>query len=172
MKKRTRYLYLFLIFVVLTLFDQYSKYLAVKHLKKGSIALIDGVFELSYLENKGAAWGILSGKISFFTIITIIILIGIIWLIIRIGNFTGKRFFGLQLLFTILSSGAVGNFIDRVGQGYVVDFLYFKLIDFPVFNVADCYVTISVALLLFMMLFKFTDDELNTILNLKKKRKV
>ena len=172
MKNRTNYLILFLIFILLTIFDQFSKYLAVKHLKKGSIALIDGVFELSYLENKGAAWGILSGKISFFTIITIIILVGIICIIVKINKNAGKKYFVLQILLTILSSGAVGNFIDRVGQGYVVDFLYFKLIDFPVFNIADCYVTVSVAVLLFMMLFKFTDEELNTMLNIKNNRKV
>lgn len=172
MKNRTKYLILFLIFILLTILDQFSKYLAVKHLKKGSIPLIEGVFELSYLENKGAAWGILSGKISFFTIVTMIILIGIIYIIIKINKNAGKKYFVLQILLTILSSGAVGNFIDRVGQGYVVDFLYFKLIDFPVFNIADCYVTVSVAVLLFMMLFKFTDEELNTMLNVKNNRKV
>ncbi|MBQ4068966.1 MAG: signal peptidase II [Lachnospiraceae bacterium] len=172
MKKRTKYLILIITFSLLTLFDQFSKILAVKNLKKGSIPLIDGVFELFYLENRGAAWGILSGKISFFTIITVVILICIIFLIIKIEKYDDKKYTVLQILFTILASGALGNLIDRVSKGYVVDFLYFKLIDFPVFNVADCYVTISVIALLFMMLFKFSEDELNNIFSLKKKRKV
>ncbi|MBE5927355.1 MAG: signal peptidase II [Lachnospiraceae bacterium] len=172
MKKRTKYLILIITFSLLTLFDQFSKILAVKNLKKGSIPLIDGVFELFYLENRGAAWGILSGKISFFTIITVVILICIIFLIIKIEKYDDKKYTVLQILFTILAAGALGNLIDRVSKGYVVDFLYFKLIDFPVFNVADCYVTISVIALLFMMLFKFSEDELNNIFSLKKKRKV
>ena len=62
---------------------------------------------------------------------------------------------------TLLVSGAAGNFIDRVRFGYVRDFIYFKLINFPVFNVADCYVTVSVVLLIILILFVYKEDDFN-----------
>ena len=60
----------------------------------------------------------------------------------------------------MVSAGAVGNMIDRIGQGYVVDFLYFKLINFPIFNVADCYVTISAFLLILLVFFYYREEEM------------
>ena len=68
----------------------------------------------------------------------------------------------------LLGAGAVGNLIDRMVQSYVVDFLYFKLIDFPIFNVADCYVTAGAILLAILILFVYKDEELG-FLSLKKK---
>ena len=60
---------------------------------------------------------------------------------------------------TAIAAGAAGNLIDRVSQGYVVDFLYFKLIDFPIFNVADCYVTVATAILMVLFLWYYKDEE-------------
>ncbi len=170
MKNKIRYVYFILIFIILTAFDQLSKYLAVKHLKKGSIPLIEDIFELHYHENDGAAWGILSGKMPFLSILSIVIMIAIIFMIVKINRFTEKKYVILQFVLTVLCAGAMGNLIDRIRLGYVVDYFYFKLIDFPIFNVADCYVTVSVTVILCMILFGFTDDELNVIL--KKNRKV
>ena len=65
----------------------------------------------------------------------------------------------LLITCTLLVSGAAGNFIDRVRFGYVRDFIYFKLINFPVFNVADCYVTVSVVLLIILILFVYKEDD-------------
>lgn len=164
MKTKIRYIFLMTLFIVLTSFDQYSKFLANKHLKKGEIPLIKDVFELYYHENNGAAWGIFSGKIPFLTIMTIVVMVGIVFLIIKLGNYTQKKYSFLQFFLVVLFSGAAGNLIDRIRLGYVVDYFYFKLINFPIFNVADCYVTVSVAAILFMILFVFSDDEINTIL--------
>ena len=74
----------------------------------------------------------------------------------------------MQYIITLLIAGAIGNLIDRIVNGYVVDFLYFKLIDFPVFNVADCYVTIACALLIIFCVFVINDKEFNAIFSLKK----
>ena len=63
----------------------------------------------------------------------------------------------------MIASGAAGNFIDRLVQGYVVDFLYFKLIDFPIFNVADCYVTVATAVLLFLVLKVYSDEDFEVL---------
>ncbi len=169
MKKNLKAIYLFFIFAVLTVLDQASKYWASHNLMESPKVLIKNIFELHYLENKGAAWGILSGHISFFTIITAIIIILIGILIFRMSKFIGKKYTICQYVLVILLSGAVGNLIDRVVNGYVVDFFYFKLIDFPIFNVADCYVTCSVAALLIIMLFVFKEDELEALFKFKKR---
>ena len=71
-----------------------------------------------------------------------------------------KRVFPLYATLVVLLAGALGNFYDRLIQGYVIDFIYFSLIDFPVFNVADIYVTLSVIVLIVMVLFVYKGDEL------------
>ena len=79
----------------------------------------------------------------------------------------GKRFFLMRTVAVLLAAGAVGNLIDRMRYSYVVDFLYFKLIDFPVFNVADCYVTVGAVLLAVLILFVYKEEELG-FLSLKR----
>ena len=69
----------------------------------------------------------------------------------------------LRCIIVLIGAGAVGNFIDRMSNGYVVDFFYFKLIDFPVFNVADIYVTCGVICLFFLILFVYSDKEFDEI---------
>ena len=134
--------------VLLILLDQFTKYLAVHSLKgtKG-ISLIPGIFEFYYLENLGAAWGILKNARYFF-LITALILIGfIIYYYRRLPDDRHWNF--CRFLMILLTAGAVGNSIDRLIHGYVIDFLYISAIHFPVFNVADCYVTVSIVLFLF-----------------------
>ena len=132
--------------VILILLDQFTKHLAVKHLKdQMPVVLWKNVFELSYLENRGAAFGILQGKQWPLIIFTVIVLMIIIYLYL------------------------MGNFIDRVMQGYVVDFFYFRLIDFPVFNVADIYVTVAAILLILCLLF-YKEEDFERILPAKKKK--
>jgi signal peptidase II len=71
-----------------------------------------------------------------------------------------KKFVPLRICITLITAGAAGNLIDRVAQGYVVDFLYFILIDFPIFNVADCYVTVATAVLLILLMKVYSDEDL------------
>ena len=71
-----------------------------------------------------------------------------------------KRYRPLAVCLMLVAAGAVGNMIDRVSQGFVVDFLYFRLIDFPVFNVADCYVTIAAFCLVILVMFYYSDEDL------------
>ena len=148
----------FLAITIQVIFDQYTKYLAIQYLKGNSgIVLIDGVLQLLYIENRGAAFGILQNSIVLFCIITAIILIAIIYVYIRMPVI--KKYAPLFVLLSFLTAGAVGNLIDRIMNGFVVDFIYFSLIDFPVFNVADIYVTVSVTLIIILSLFLYSDDE-------------
>lgn len=146
-----------LLFIVLVLIDQYTKYLAIVHLRgKEAYVLAEGILELTYVENHGAAFGILQNGGILFVVIAVVILIAIIYALWRTP---GKRKYALfHLILTILCAGACGNLIDRLNSTYVVDFIYFSLINFPVFNVADIYVTCS-AIALFLTMFTVYKDE-------------
>ena len=154
--------------VILIFLDQFTKYLAVQHLKdQMPVVLWKNVLELSYLENRGAAFGIFQGKQWPLIIFTVIVLILIIYFyLMRIPS---EKHFGLLNGIDILFfAGAIGNFIDRVTQRYVVDFFYFRLINFPVFNVADIYVTVAAVLLILCLLF-YKEEDFERILPTKKK---
>ena len=146
----------------LLILDQVSEALAVANLKEAAaIPIIKNVFELQYLENHGAAFGSMQGKQIFLQGFTIIVLILLLFIYIKMP--ADKRYNPLKLTTILLFAGAIGNMIDRVIQGYVVDFFYFKLIDFPIFNVADCYVTVAAFLLVFLILFVYKEEDLDFI---------
>lgn len=153
MKKIRHLIYL----VLLIALDQFTKYLAVTHLKDGPISIIPKVFQLYYHENNGAVWGIMSGKISVLIVATIVIMVGMIFFYLKIP--ASKRYDPIRLILVFLTAGAIGNLIDRCINQYVVDFLYFELINFPIFNVADCYVTVSAILLIILCLFYYKDED-------------
>lgn len=140
------------------LLDQWTKALAVRHLKGAeALSLWEGVFSLSYVENRGAAFGMMQGKQWLFFVIAAVVLAGVLYVLYRMPD--GKRYLPLTLSLSFICSGAVGNMIDRIRQGYVVDFFYFSLIDFPVFNVADIYVTVATVTLMLLLLFYYKEDE-------------
>lgn len=145
--------------VLLILLDRLTKKWAAVRLKTGGpIRLWPGVFELSYLENRGMAFGLLQGGRALFLIMTVIVVAVLLYVYLRINP--ARRYRWLRLAIVLLAAGAVGNFIDRALQGYVVDFLYVSLIDFPIFNVADCYVTVSGIMLILLLLFVYRDADL------------
>ena len=111
--------------IVLIFIDQYTKILALANLKNQDPFVIwDGVFELHYLENRGAAFGILQNQQLFFIIMTVIVLV----VIAHLYRFTPdtKRYLPLRLCIIFITAGAIGNMIDRIMRGYVVDFFYFS----------------------------------------------
>lgn len=141
--------------------DQYTKMLAAAQLKgKSAYVLLEGIFELLYLENRGAAFGMMQGKQGFFFLIALLALGAAVFAMWRMPSWKYARYHGLKLCVIMITAGAVGNMIDRVLRGYVVDFLYFSLIDFPVFNVADIYVTVAAAVLILLMLVYYKEEEL------------
>jgi signal peptidase II len=145
--------------ILLLVADQCTKYLAVQHLKdQNPVVLIKNTLELHYLENRGAAFGSLQGRQVLLLIITAIVLIGLIVVYLKMPS--NRRFLPLRMTVILLFSGAVGNMIDRIMNHYVVDFIYFKVINFPIFNVADCYVTIAAVLLAVLILFVYEEEEL------------
>lgn len=148
--------------------DQITKILAQNNLIGNPITIIDGVFSLTYLENRGVGFGFLQNRIGLIIIVNILVLLLVAIYFMRLPK--TSRFFVLHILLTFIVSGAIGNMIDRVRLGYVIDFFYFELIDFPIFNVADIYVTVSVFLLMFLVLFVYKSEELDTIMLSDKKK--
>ncbi|MDO4650849.1 MAG: signal peptidase II, partial [Eubacteriales bacterium] len=122
--------------IVWVTLDQWTKYLAERFLKGTSgIPVLPGCFELQYLENRGAAFGMMQGKMLFFFLITLVILLLLLYLLIKMPR--KRHYLFLNRICCLMIAGALGNLIDRTLRGYVVDFFYFSLIDFPIFNVAD-----------------------------------
>lgn len=153
------YLWLIILAAALIAFDQLMKYAAVQRLKdQPPFVLINGVLELRYLENRGAAFGMLQNQQIFFSIITIIFIALSVYVAVKIPK--NKYYLPALIAVVFLFSGAVGNFIDRTANHYVVDFIYFSIINFPIFNVADIYVTLSMISIVLMLLFKYKDGDL------------
>ena len=141
--------YLILVFAIITM-DLLVKLWAQNTLMDiGTIPIIKDIFHLTYAENRGAAFSILEGKRWFFIVLTAVMLI-----IIALAFFKNyfKGVWGKTTLVFIFS-GAVGNFIDRLVLGYVVDMFDFRLINFPVFNVADIFITVGAIMGIIYILF-------------------
>ena len=168
MKKPLKYTIYFLICALMVAVDQISKYFAVIKLKGRENAVwIKNVFELEYVENDGAAFSSFSGKQGFLLVVTIAVMLFVIFEFVKIPD--GKRFAWLRIDFLMIIAGALGNMIDRVRQGYVVDFFYFVPINFPRFNVADIYVTLAMPLLIILLFFVYKDNETEFLFKFRKK---
>lgn len=146
--------------LLLILADQLTKYIAVVHLKdKPALPIISDVLELNYLENRGAAFGMLQNQKIFFVFVAVIILAVIGYVLFKMPE--KKKYAILHVLLVLIASGAVGNLIDRLRLDYVVDFISFVLIHFPIFNVADIYVTVATTILVVLLLFYYKEEDLN-----------
>lgn len=171
MSKKCKQLIFFVFGLFISIgFDQWTKYIVVNRLKGNSPYIIwDGVFEFYYSENRGAAFGMMQGKQGFFFLVAAIVIAVVIYLLIKMPS--DRKYLPFAGCLFLLVSGAVGNMIDRLSQGYVVDFLYFKLINFPIFNIADCYVVVSTILLMILFFFLYSEEDLEFLSFGKKSKK-
>lgn len=158
MKKKHWYIISPILIAILMFFDQITKYWARRDLAEEGFSIIKGFFSLKLVSNKGAAWGLFQGRIDILSIISIVVTIFLILFFIRIPE--DKKYHIIRVLVLCVMAGALGNLVDRFYQGFVTDFLYFELIDFPVFNVADCYITFSMFLFAFLLIFKYKEADL------------
>ncbi|MCR5747890.1 MAG: signal peptidase II [Lachnospiraceae bacterium] len=168
--KRILFFLLDLILVgVLVYIDRITKLLAVDHLKdKDPYEVIAHFFELRYLENRGAAFGMLQNQRELFIAVSVIFLVVIVILLILFPCTSKYR--PLRICLVLIAAGAIGNLYDRITLNYVIDFLYFIYIDFPIFNVADIYVTVAAFALVILFIFIYKDEDLN-IKNINKVKK-
>ncbi|MCG8502855.1 MAG: signal peptidase II [Firmicutes bacterium] len=138
--------------------DQYTKYLAAtKLINYNTIPLIKNVFHLTFVENRGAAFGILQGQKWLLIVVTSTIIIAMVYYVIK--SKSNSRL--LLASFSMVIGGAIGNLIDRVRLGYVIDFLdvYIYSYNYPVFNIADSFVVVGTIFLSYYILFKYEDKK-------------
>jgi len=165
-KKNTQTALFAAVTLVAAVLDQLSKRWALANLGDHEpVPLIPGILEFLRIENRGAAFGILQGRMEFFYLITAVVAAGILYVIFKLPE--ERKFLPLLVTLAFLLAGAAGNLIDRAFRQSVVDFIYFKPIDFPVFNVADIYVTCSTFALVLLIL-RFYEDEDFAFLSRKK----
>ncbi|MBR4395608.1 MAG: signal peptidase II [Eubacteriaceae bacterium] len=143
----------FILITAIMLADLVTKFAAFRLLRnKVGLTLIKGVIDLEYVENTGAAFGILQGKSYYLGIFSLAVSFALIlFMLIEKKRNPGKRFFSYTLAMII--GGALANGIERVYHNYVTDFLKFAFIDFPVFNVADSFITVGGILLCLILIF-------------------
>lgn len=161
--------------VLVVLLDQIVKEVCLDKIGMyNSVVVIEDVFELYVIPNKGMAWGMLQNKQWLFVAITPIVLGLVVWFYLKMPY--EKKFVPMRILTVMLTGGAIGNLLDRMFrgefcQGHVVDMFYVKAIDFPVFNVADSFICVSFALLAILVLFKYSEEDFDRMFHLKKKVK-
>lgn len=147
---------LFVSAVILVIADQISKLMTLEFLKPiGSKSIIDGVLSLTYVENRGAAFGILQNSRWVFILITVAVTAAIVYYIIKYKPQSRM----LRISLALILSGAAGNLIDRIFRGYVVDMIEVTFIDYPVFNFADCCVVIGAVLLAAYVIFIYKEPK-------------
>lgn len=140
----------FVVGVAIFVLDLVTKLMAKANLEAlDTIPLIENVFHLTYVENRGAAFGMMQDGRVFFILVALIAAAAVLYVVLKFKN----KPMILNLGLSFLAAGALGNTVDRIWRGFVVDFLDFRLIDFPVFNVADIFVCLGTGLLAIFFVF-------------------
>ena len=147
----------YLLAALLIIIDQITKWNIVQNFELyQEKVIVPGFFSLFYIQNEGAAWGIFQGKMGFFYLVTLIVVGYLVYMFQQEKNKT--KLVGIS--FALILSGAIGNFIDRLLNGYVVDMFRLDFINFPIFNVADVCLTVGVLLMLIHVLFFEKEEKL------------
>ncbi|MCR5268356.1 MAG: signal peptidase II [Lachnospiraceae bacterium] len=160
MKKTSFYIKEIVCILILIVFDRASKIWATNTLPESNgIELIPGALKLYYLPNgnTGAAFGIFKGQMWLFVLVTVFVCVILLYALLHLP--IEKHYSILHITIICITAGGLGNLIDRLMNGYVVDFIYFYLINFPIFNVADIYVTVSTVVLAVLLLFVYKEED-------------
>ncbi len=153
-----------LIILVCVGIDLLTKLLAINNLRDlaDEIPVINKVFGLYYVENKGISFSMLSSKMALIIIITSIIMLILIYVMIRTPK--TKYFMPFSIVLSVIVGGAAGNMIDRMFRGFVIDFIMLDFINFPIFNVADIFVCVGLFILVILIIFKYKDKDFDFII--------
>ncbi len=141
--------------VLLTGIDQLMKYFVDLYLKPiGSTHVIPGVLQFSYYENDGAMMGMMSGKTTIMTVFAALCLVLVFYIL-----YSGKLGYGLDFWCVVfVTAGGIGNLIDRIFRGYVIDYIEVLFVDFYIFNFADCLVTCAAIVIIISQLYQLKKE--------------
>lgn len=154
-------------FIILIALDRTTKYLSRHYCSDENFTRIENVFEITYIENYGGALGILNNQKFFFIFISALFICLILFFLFVLPK--QKTFSALNIWLSFMVAGTVGNMIDRIAYGYVIDFIYFKIIQFPVFNLSDIWVTVGTIATLVILIFRIKEKDLE-FLNFKQNK--
>jgi len=145
--------------ILLVALDQFTKFITVNHLQAygDAVQIIDGVIEFKYIKNTGAAFGMLDNGTLILSVLVSVVVVLIIVFQRKIPR--NKHYLPIHVLITFILAGAIGNLIDRIRLQYVVDMIHFYWFEFPIFNVADIYVTCSAFILMILLFTKYKNLE-------------
>ena len=155
-----QYLYMILFAAGIVAADQFTKFVTVANIPlHGHVDFMPGFLGFTYVRNTGAAWSSFEGMIWLFALIFIVLTVAIVWELSqnRMGFTTLERW-----CIVAIYGGGLGNMIDRLRLGYVVDMIETEFMNFPVFNVADCFITCGCILMMISLIFfnkNFWKDE-------------
>ena len=143
------------VIAILVVIDQFIKYVVDLYLKPiGSVPVIKNILQFSYYENDGAMMGMMSGKTVVMTVLALICLGAITFVV-----FSGKVRFGVDYCCIVLMmSGGLGNIIDRIFRGYVIDYIEVLFVDFYIFNFADCLVTCAAIVMICNQIYEIIKE--------------
>lgn len=154
--KRWEYVLYSSIIILGILIDQLTKWLAVVFLKPlDTFPIIKSVIHLTYVENRGAAFGMLADKRYIFMIISTVMITAMVFILYS-GIYNNRAIY--PVAFSMIISGGIGNMIDRIALGYVVDFIDFRLINFAVFNGADSFVCVGAGILILALILDIIEE--------------
>lgn len=150
------------IFAFILIFDILSKHFITQALPHvgDSMDVIPGFINFVYIQNTGAAWGMLAGRPVFLIIVSIIILAIYLWFYaIRLKRLKNNSSITLAVSVGLIAGGCIGNLVDRIAFGYVRDFINFQFMDFPVFNVADIALTVGIIIMVIYFIFIYSKED-------------
>lgn len=151
---------------ILVAFDQLVKNIIINYFDLyESKSIIKNILDFTYVRNEGAAWGMFAGGRYIFIILTMFVFAGIFYIYSNIYSI--KRYNLLKFALVVLVAGAIGNLIDRVQNGYVIDFIDVNFFNFPVFNIADIYVVVSLIITFVLLLLVYNNEEFDEIMGKK-----
>lgn len=145
------------LFIILNIFDRVSKLLAMHFCSQKNMTVIENALEITYMENYGGALGILNNQRFFFIFSSALFIALIIFFLFALPN--DKKFNGLNICLAFIIAGMMGNMLDRIIFGYVVDMIYVSKINFPVFNLSDVFISLGVVFTIIIVLFKLKEKD-------------
>ena len=153
--------------IVLNLVDRLSKFATTYYCENENYTVIDKFFEITYMKNSGGAFGILNNQRFFFIFIALLFISLIIFLLFAMPD--DKKYNTLHIWLSFILAGTIGNMADRIVYGYVIDMIYIKKIDFPVFNISDIFMSLGTIFTMIIVLFRLKEKDFE-FLNFKQNK--